>query len=238
MEPAAGGTSFGFAQGREARLYALENERLKACITDYAGALVSLEAPDRDGRRDHVLLGFDDVTGYVDNRGSFGALLGRTANRIAGGRFAIGRDVYELSRNEGDNTLHGGAAGFGKRFWSVEEASSDRVRLALTSADGDQGFPGEVSVEATWRLDGPELSLGFVAKTTQPTPVSLSAHPYFNLDGLAAGDCLDHQVEIFADSLPPDRPAADPDRGNPAGGRNAVRPAEPAARRRPYPRAR
>jgi aldose 1-epimerase len=206
MEAGVGGAPFGFAQGREARLYTLESDRLRACITDYAGVLVSLEAPDRDGRRDHVVLGFDDVAGYVDNRGSFGALLGRTANRIAGARFAIGGEAYQLSKNEGENTLHGGAVGFGKRFWSVEDASPDHLTLALTSADGDQGFPGEVSVEASWRLDGAELSLGFVARTTEPTPISLSAHPYFNLDGLTAGDCLDHEVEIFADLyLPTDR---------------------------------
>jgi aldose 1-epimerase len=206
MGPAVGGAAFGHAQGRDARLYALESDRLRACITDYAGALVSLEAPDRDGKRDHVVLGFDDVGGYVDNRGSFGVLLGRAANRIAGGRFLIGGNAYALSRNEGENTLHGGAVGFGKCFWSVKEASPHHLTLVLTSADGDQGFPGEVSVEATWRLNGSDLSLTFTAETTKPTPMSLSAHPYFNLDGLAAGDCLDHEVAIFADAyLPTDQ---------------------------------
>lgn len=197
---------FGQVEGRTARLYTLENDRLKATITDYAGALVSLEAPDRNGRRDHIVLGFDEAAGYVDNRGSFGALLGRTANRIANGRFAIDGSTYELSKNEGENTLHGGADGFGKRFWSVEEASAHHLTLALTSADGDQGFPGEVSVEACWRLDGSDLSLVFTAKTTRPTPLSLSAHPYFNLDGPSARDCLDHEAEIYADAfLPTDR---------------------------------
>lgn len=206
METAGGGISFGFAQGREARLYTLQNERLKACITDYAGVLVSLEVADHNGKREHVVLGFDDVGGYVDNRGSFGALLGRTANRIAGGRFVVAGTAYELSKNEGGNTLHGGAIGFGKRFWSVNDASAGHVTLALTSTDGDQGFPGEVSVEATWRLAGSELSLAFTAATTKPCPLSLSAHPYFNLDGMAAGDCLDHEVEVFADGyLPTDR---------------------------------
>lgn len=206
IEPARGGTPFGRARDGTARLYTIESDRLKACVTDYAGILVSLEAPDQDGRRDHVVLGFDDVAGYVDNRGSFGALLGRTANRIAGGCFVIDSTTYNLSKNEGENTLHGGVEGFGKRFWSVKDASPQQVTLALTSADGDQGFPGDVSVEAIWRVDGRDLSLNFTAETTKPTPLSLSAHPYFNLDGPAARDCLDHDAEIFADAyLPTDR---------------------------------
>jgi aldose 1-epimerase len=199
-------TILGNAHGQTAHLYTLKNERLKAGLTDYAGALVSLEAPDRSAKRDHIVLGFDNVSGYVDNHGSFGALLGRNANRIAGGRFVIGGDTYELSKNEGKNTLHGGAAGFSKRFWSVKEVSTDHLVFELNSPDRDQGFPGEVSVEATWRLKGSDLSLVFVAKTTKPTPLSLSAHPYFNLDGLAGRDCLDHEVEIFADAyLPTDQ---------------------------------
>jgi aldose 1-epimerase len=99
--------------------------------------------------------------------------------------------------------LHGGAEGFGKRFWLVKDASPDRLILALRSADGDQGFPGEVAVEATWRLEETALSLCFDATTTRPTPLSLSAHPYFNLDGPAARDCLDHEVEVFAQAFLP-----------------------------------
>jgi aldose 1-epimerase len=189
-----------------ARLFTLESDRLRARVTDYAGALVSLEMPDRDGAWHHVVLGFDDVAGYVDNRGSFGALLGRNANRIADGRMVIDGVTYELSKNENGSTLHGGAEGFGKRFWEVKDCDGRRLRLALVSPDGDQGFPGEVTVEAVWRLDGAELSLDFTAGTTKPTPLSLSAHPYFNLDGPQARHCLDHEVEIFAQSyLPTDQ---------------------------------
>jgi aldose 1-epimerase len=197
---------FGQAHGRAARLFTLQSDLLRARITDYAGILVSLEAPDRTTARDHVVLGFDDVAGYVDNRGSFGALLGRNANRLANGRIVIDGRAYELSKNENGSTLHGGADGFGKRFWSVTEVDAQHLTLALVSQDGDQGFPGEVAVEATWRLDGADLSLTFVARTTKPTPLSLSAHPYFNLDGPSARDCVDHEVAIFADSyLPTDQ---------------------------------
>jgi aldose 1-epimerase len=194
---------FGRAADRMARVFTLENDRLRARVTDYAGALVSFEAPDRTGARGHVVLGFDDVAGYLENRGSFGALLGRNANRIAGGRIVIDGQVYELSKNENGSTLHGGAESFGKRFWQAEGYEGRELRLRLVSPDGDQGFPGEVTVEAVWRLDGADLSLTFTASTTRPTPLSLSAHPYFNLDGPSFGDCLDHGVEIFAQSYLP-----------------------------------
>jgi aldose 1-epimerase len=196
-------TSFGRTPWGEAGLYTLQNEDLAAGFTDYAGALVFLKGPDRDGKRDHVVLGFDSVAGYLDNRGSFGALLGRNANRIAGGRIIIDGQPHELSRNEGKNTLHGGAVGFGKRLWSLEAASAKHLTFGLKSADGDQGFPGQVSVAATWMLEGSDLSLTFRAETTKATPLSLSAHPYFNLDGSGAAHCLEQEVEIFADFFLP-----------------------------------
>lgn len=213
MHSVSDNVPFGRARGRAARLFTLQSDLLTARITDYAGALVSLEAPDRSGARDHIVLGFGDVAGYIDNRGSFGALLGRNANRIADGRIVIDGRVYELSKNENGATLHGGADGFGKRFWSVLEFDAQHLTLALVSPDGDQGFPGAITAEATWSVVGGDLSLCFVARTTKPTPLSLSAHPYFNLDGPLARDCLDHQVEIFADTyLPTDQkqiPAGD-----------------------------
>ena len=197
---------FGQAQARAARLFTLESETLRARVTDYAGILVSLEAPGRSAGREHVVLGFDNVAGYVDNRGSFGALLGRNANRIANGRMVIDGHPYELSKNDNGSTLHGGVEGFGKRFWSVAEFDARHLTLSLVSPDGDQGFPGEVSAEAVWSVDGTDLTLSLVARTTRPSPLSLSAHPYFNLDGPLARDCLDHSVEIFADAyLPTDR---------------------------------
>ena len=192
------GLPFGPINGREARIFILENDGVRVQITDYGGAIVAIETPDRDGRREHVVLGFTQAAAYAETKGSFGALIGRSANRIAGGRMVIDGRAYVLSKNEADATLHGGAVGFGKRFWSVSAADRQRLVLTLVSADGDQGFPGEVEVTATYRLAGPALHLFFDAKASRPTPLSLSAHPYFNLDGAAAGDCLDHRVEIFA----------------------------------------
>ncbi|HWD59112.1 MAG TPA: aldose epimerase family protein [Stellaceae bacterium] len=189
---------FGEALGAKASLYTLEAGGLRARITDYAGALVSLEAPDRSGRRDHIVLGFDDVADYIAAGGSFGALLGRNANRIAGGRLAIDGTTYRLSQNENGNTLHGGARGFNKRYWTVAEAGKSQIRLTLDSPDGDQGFPGDVHAEALWRLDEKALSLSLTATTTRPTALSLSAHPYFNLDGPSSAHCLDHEIAIDA----------------------------------------
>jgi aldose 1-epimerase len=199
----ARGSDFGQVAGRTAHLYTIESGQLRARITDYGGILVSLEAPASGGGRDHVLLGFDDAADYVANRGSFGALLGRNANRIAGGSVTIDGQIFELSKNENGSTLHGGAVGFGKQFWSVAVVERDRVTLTLTSPDGDQGFPGQVDVTATYRLAGGALHLTFDAQTTKPTPLSLSAHPYFNLDGVGARDCLDHRIEIFAATFLP-----------------------------------
>ncbi len=172
-------------------------------ITDFGGRIVSIEVPDRAGKRDHVVLGFDSVHQYVSAGGCFGALLGRTANRIGGGAFTLDGRMYHLSKNEGNATLHGGRAGLDKLFWQVEEANTARLVLSIISPDGDQGFPGELSVRASYRLEANTLWLVLEAGTDRPTPVSLSAHPYFNLAGLAAGDVLEHQIEVNADAYLP-----------------------------------
>ncbi len=179
---------------------------MRVRITDFGGRIVSIEVPDRSGRDDHVVLGFDDVSGYASAGGSFGALLGRTANRIGGGAFTLEGKTYQLSKNEEHATLHGGRHGFDKLFWRVEEAGDTHLSLALVSLDGDQGFPGELSVKARYSVEGNTLQLVMEALTSKPTPVSLSAHPYFNLAGLPAIDIFGHQITIAANAfLPTDR---------------------------------
>ncbi|HEX3995525.1 MAG TPA: aldose epimerase family protein [Acetobacteraceae bacterium] len=192
--------------GRPATLFTLENSHLRVRITDFGGRMVSIEAPDRNGIRDHVLLGFDDVAAYSDHGGSFGCLLGRYANRIAGAAFTLDGQTFPLSKNSGDLTLHGGAVGFNRLFWTVASAKTDPVPtliLNLVSPDGDQGFPGEVTAQATYRLDADSLSLALEARTTRPTVINLSAHPYFNLGGPACGDVLGHEATIAADAFLP-----------------------------------
>ena len=186
-------------------LLKLSNERLKVGLTNYGARMLSIEAPDRHGRQDHVLLGFDHAD-MILRAGSFGAVLGRYANRIAKGRFTLDGEKYELSVNDGENTLHGGRQAFAKRFWTVAYRTPTQATFTLESADGDQGFPGAVSAEATYTLEADALRLELKATTSKPTPINLSAHPYFNLAGAAALDVADHELEVFAGHfLPTDK---------------------------------
>jgi aldose 1-epimerase len=194
-------------EGPLATLHTLDNGRLRVAITDFGGRIVALEAPDRRGEFGHVVLGFEDVPAYVAAGNAFGALLGRDANRIGDGCFTLDGETFHLSRNEKDrHTLHGGAGGFDMRLWHVEEAAPASLSLSLASPDGDQGFPGDLTVEATYSLLGSTLSLDFTARTSKPCPVSLSAHPYFNLGGVETRDVYEHEAMIAAAQfLPIDR---------------------------------
>jgi aldose 1-epimerase len=192
--------------GRSAGVYTIANESIRVRITDFGGRVISIEVPDRSGKHGHVVLGFDDVSQYVSAGGAFGALLGRNANRIGGGAFTLDGHTYQLSKNEEAATLHGGRFGFDKLFWRVESVRGTSLALSLVSPDGDQGFPGELRVRADYELTGNTLRLSLEATTSKPTPVSLSAHPYFNLAGPSAGDIYGHEITIAADRfLPTDR---------------------------------
>jgi aldose 1-epimerase len=135
--------------------------------------------------------------------GSFGALLGRVANRIAGGCITLDGQRYELSKNDRGSTLHGGAEGFGRRMWSVVAAGAEQLELRLDSGDRDQGFPGAVTATARYWLDGDTLWLDQTATTDKLTVVNLSAHPYFNLAGPSAENIFGHEFTIFADAYLP-----------------------------------
>jgi len=183
--------------GTPVGLLRLANERLRVGLTNYGARMLSIEAPDRDGRLDHVLLGFDHAD-MILRAGSFGAVLGRYANRIAKGRFTLDGETYQLSVNDGENTLHGGKRAFAKRFWTVNARTSTSATFTLVSEDGDQGFPGAVEAKATYTLEPDSLRLDLAATTSKPTPINLSAHPYFNLAGAAALDVADHELEVMA----------------------------------------
>ena len=188
--------------GEPVGLLRFGNDHLRVGLTNFGARMLSIEAPDRDGRFDHVLLGFDRAD-VILTAGSFGAVLGRTANRIAHGRFTLDGTTYQLSVNDGANTLHGGKQAFSKRFWTVADRTADGVTFTLESPDGDQGYPGAVSARATYRLEGNALRLTLEATTTAPTPVNLSAHPYFNLAGAGALDVRDHALQVFASHVLP-----------------------------------
>jgi aldose 1-epimerase len=176
----------------------------EARIITYGAVLQALLVPDAGGRRDDVVLGHDTLDGYVARRQFFGATVGRYANRIAGARFVLDGAVVQLAANDGLNALHGGSGGFDRHNWqvvSVEEGARPAVTLARTSADGEEGYPGTLEVEVTWRLAGPlELLLDMTARTDRSTVVNLTNHSFFNLAGAGSRrDILDHRLTLAAD---------------------------------------
>ncbi|MGQ0563171.1 MAG: aldose epimerase family protein [Gemmatimonadota bacterium] len=208
LTPAAPSVSrqpFGTTPNGEAvTLYTLSNRNgVEARVTDYGGIIVSLTVPDREGRMGDVVLGYDSLAGYLASSPYFGALIGRYGNRIAGGRFTLDGQTYELATNNGPNHLHGGVKGFDKVVWSAQpftNGDSAGLVFSYTSLDGDEGYPGTLRAQVVYTLTGAnELIFDYTATTNQPTPVNLTQHSYFNLAGAGAGDILDHVVRLNAD---------------------------------------
>lgn len=173
----------------------------------YGGIILSLRTPDRDGNLADIVLGYDDLEGYETESPYFGSIIGRYGNRIANGRFTLDGETYELAQNNGPNHLHGGVRGFDKIVWDAESMESDAgvsVVFSHTSPDGDEGYPGELSVRVIYTLtDADELIVDYGATTDTPTPVNLTQHSYFNLVGGASRDVLDHELMINADHYTP-----------------------------------
>jgi aldose 1-epimerase len=196
------------ADGVPVELYTLTNEMgMKVSIATYGGAVVSLTAPDRAGKFADIVLGCDDVRGYEKQDAYFGALIGRYGNRIGGAQFTLDGVEYRLARNNGANTLHGGPRGFDKRVWharEVDRPEGSAVRLTYVSEDGEEGFPGNLSVTVDYILTAKnELTIAYTAETSRNTVVNLTNHSYFNLAGQGEGDILEHGVMINADRYLP-----------------------------------
>ena len=196
--------------GTLVEIYTLTNKNgCEARLTNYGGIVVSLKVPDRTGRLDDVVLGHDDLSGYEKHPAPyFGALIGRYGNRIAGGKFTLDGRAYQLAVNNAPNTLHGGQVGFDKKVWHATQTTmpdGPALELTCTSADGEEGFPGQVSVRAVYtRTNDNALRLAFEATTDQPTIINLTNHSYFDLRGQSAGgDILDHEATIFASRFVP-----------------------------------
>jgi len=193
------------ADGTEVEFITLrENDGIEARIMTYGASLQTLLVPDAKGNRDDIVLGHDVFERYVARRQYFGATIGRYANRIAGGTFSLDGHVVKLTANNGANALHGGPEGFDRYNWrivAIEQDYCPAVTLARTSPDGEEGYPGALEVEVTWRLTGPmELSLEITARTNRPTIVNLTNHSFFNLSGARSGrDILDHHLTVAAD---------------------------------------
>lgn len=194
------------ADGREVEVFTLHRDGMEARVSAYGGALLSLRVPDRAGRMGNVVLGFDRLEDYVADRAYFGALIGRYANRIGGGRFVLDGREYRLPANDGANHLHGGPGGFHKVLWDAEPFTEDGavgVRLSYVSPDGEQGYPGTLSAEVTYRLTEGALEVEYGARTDQPTPVCLTQHTYFNLSADPTRDVLGHELQLFSGRFTP-----------------------------------
>lgn len=207
--------------GRPVERVVLRGEQgFEAHIITFGAALQALITPDADGHCDDVVLGRDDLAGYLAERRMFGATVGRYANRIANARFALDGEEVQLTANNGANALHGGPEGFDRRLWQISEiqdGAEPAVTLAYSSAHGEEGYPGKLDVQLTYRLTGPsELSLDFTARTDRPTIVNLTNHSFFNLDGVSSDDgVLDHRLTVAADRFVAIDPAAIPLPGPP-----------------------
>ncbi len=194
--------------GDEVQLVMLTNDNgLRARIMSHGGTVISLEVPDRDGKLDDVVLGFETLEEYIKDSPHFGCVCGRFANRIAGGRFVLDGVEYTLATNNGPNHLHGGIKAFDKVVWSsepVERPDAVGVRMTYLSVDGEEGYPGNLSCALTYLLTGDDaLRIDYEATTDAPTVINLTNHSYFNLAGHGRGDVLAHELTIDGDRFTP-----------------------------------
>ncbi len=204
-------SSFGKTpDGEQVDLYLLKNkDGVEVAITTYGGAIVSLKVPDRNGELEDIVLGYDSLGGYENDKAYFGAIVGRYANRIGHAQFSLDGKTYTLPKNNGENTLHGGIKGFNKAVWTANEIpAKDGQALELTylSKDGEEGFPGNLHVRVVYTVtDSNELKIEYSATTDKKTVVNLTSHSYFNLlgVGLGSGDILGHVLMIEADKFTP-----------------------------------
>lgn len=193
--------------GEKVEVYTLKNVNgLEMEVITYGGIIRTLRIPDRDGKLEDVVLGYDHLEGYVENNPYFGAIIGRYGNRIARGRFSLDGQEYTLATNNNLNHLHGGIRGFDKVVWQAEpfeEADATGLRLTYQSADGEEGYPGNLEVSVTYTLDDQDqLIFDYEASTDQPTIVNLTNHAYYNLTGMKE-NILGHKLEINAENYLP-----------------------------------
>ncbi len=178
----------------------LTNARgLRARLITYGARLTELHVPDREGRLDDIVLGFDTLDEYLATTTYFGATCGRYANRIARGRFALDGQEFQLDANEGANHLHGGREGLDRKNWALDEAGDRRAVFRATSDDGEMGYPGRLEVTTTYELaDDDRLLITMMATTNKATPVNVVHHSYFNLAGQGSGDVLTQEMRLAA----------------------------------------
>jgi len=202
--------SFGkLIDGTEVFSYTLKNAKgMEAKIITYGATVVSLTAPDKNGKFADVVLGYDNIEGYVADKAFFGAIVGRYGNRIGKGKFKLEGKEYQTSINDGENSLHGGFQGFNKKLWTITGYESTNSGSSLTlkyiSKDGEEGFPGTVEITVVYKLtNDDELAINYTATTDKTTILNPTNHSYFNLTGDPKNTILDHELMIDADNFTP-----------------------------------
>ena len=191
------------ADGTPVDLYTLSDADLTVRITTFGARIVSIEAPDRNGKKADVVLGYKSLADYeADRKTYFGSIVGRYGNRIAKGTFSLHGKTFHVPTNDGPNSLHGGTSGFDQKIWEAKPLA-DGVELTLVSPDGDMGFPGKLTAHVKYTLAGHALRIDYSATTDAPTVLNLTNHSYFNLAGEGSGDILKQEVMINAATYTP-----------------------------------
>lgn len=193
--------------GSAVEIYALKNEKIEVQVMNYGGYVLSIKVPDKTGKVADVVLGFDDSVGYYEANHAkgnpfFGPIVGRYANRIAHAEFTLDGKTYHTPKNDGDNTLHSGPDGFHSKLWTGH-IIPDGVELKYPSPDGENGFPGNLSVTVRYTVTGNELKIDYSATTDKPTVLNLTNHSYFNLSGQGNGTILNDQLKLYASRFTP-----------------------------------
>jgi aldose 1-epimerase len=192
-------------QKEENQLYVLKNANgMEVSITNFGARIVSIIVPDKDGNPQDVVLGFDNIDGYLNNKTDFGAAIGRYGNRIAKGQFSLDGTPYQLTVNNGVNSLHGGTTGFQYQLFDIQSIDSQTVECTYFSPDGDNGYPGNLQVKVTYQLrEDNALAIAYEATTDKPTVINLTNHSYFNLSGNPENTISDHILFLNADRFTP-----------------------------------
>ena len=193
--------------GSAVDIYTLKSEKIELEVMNYGGFMLSLKVPDKNGKAEDVLLGFDDPSGYYDNNHSksasfFCPIVGRYANRIAHAEFKLDGKEYHLTKNNGDNSLHGGPNGFHNHIWDAK-IIADGVELKYLSKDGEEGYPGDLTATVRYTVKNGDLKIEYFATTDKPTVLNLTSHGYFNLSGQGNGTILAEQLKLNASRFTP-----------------------------------
>lgn len=185
--------------------YVLSNAHgMKMEVANYGGRIVSLLVPDKKGKMDDVVLGYNSLKQYLNGNLYFGSMIGRYGNRIAKGKFSLNGKNYQLALNNGANALHGGPGGFHRVYWKLAPKENNSLKMTYRSADGEESYPGNLDVTVTYMLtDKNEVTIDYEATTDQETIINLTHHSFFNLAGAGNGDILSHELTLYADEFNP-----------------------------------